>query len=143
MTNRAYVNERADKTINRLNTNIEGKMADIKEKVYRTSLFIDGTMVPTSSIHWNGHHISNLTDPIRQQDVATKIYVDQAIMCQTTTETLPPNTIRRGFSNIQFSKGKNIQNGKICIIGLWVERLLNELILYAIHSLMLCGNFLY
>ena len=51
-------------------------MAYIKENVYRTALLIDGTTVPTSSIGLNGYHINNLVDPIRQQDVATKNYVD-------------------------------------------------------------------
>ena len=93
-------------------------MADIKEKVYRTALFIDGTMVPTSSIGWNGHGINNLADPSTQQDAATKNCMDQAIVCMTITEKLPPKVqYVDGFAIFNFPMGKIYRMERFVFLG--------------------------
>ena len=75
----------------------------------------------------NQHSIKNVKSPINKFDAVNKAYVDR-IKYKSATGTIP-NTVRTDHTLFTFPATKDIISEKIIIWEMWVERLVDELIL--------------
>ena len=76
----------------------------------------------TGSLNMNTYKITNLGDPTLAHDAATKNYIDAlgSPIYMVVTGTIP-TTLGSNITIYTLPANKTIANGKIMIVGLWVE----------------------